>query len=169
MHRNIRIFLGSLAFAGVSVLSAAEQAPYVQAGDDAEAFTGGQSSAHTGVGDKACNANCMRSIECKGSDLSCLRSACLCTTSIQKQKPCSPREPCAQKEGSQQACLNGVCVYRCATDKDCAQGGGGVCKAGSCRARSPDDVSSCKQGCEACKKLLVACKDKVAKCIASCN
>jgi hypothetical protein len=174
MQTTFRAFLGGAAFLGVSILSAVEQAPYVQAGDAAEAFTGnGQKLAgRQGEPGEACRAGCVRGLpaECTNPKASeCLQS-CYCDTSFEPQDSCSAREPCrgpTQARPVKQACLNGICVDRCSSDKDCI-GGGGACRAGSCRRRTADDVAACKAACEPCVARLKACEAKYDACSAKC-
>lgn len=174
MHTIFRTFLGVAAFLGVSILSAVEQAPYVQAGNDAEAFTGdGQGLVgREGEFGAACRRECGRGLptECKAPKATeCLQS-CYCETTIERQHACSAREPCpGPKDGKEgvQACMNGRCMYQCASDKEC-RGVGGVCRAGSCRQRNADEVTSCKAACEPCLARLKACANKYSACKARC-
>ena len=173
MHPTARIFVGGAAFLTVSILSAVDQAPYVQAGDDAEAFTGDERlaglSGELGVN---CRVECLRGLptECKGPKTSeCLKS-CYCGTSVERQQACSARQPCpGPKEGKEgkQACVNGLCMYQCASDKDCVSSGG-VCRAGSCRKRNADDVASCNAACEPCLARMKTCAEKYNACKARC-
>lgn len=176
MHRNARIFLGSLAFLGVSILSAVEQAPYIQAGDDAEAFTG-NGQGRTGVDERepgmACRGDCLRGLpaDCKGVHAGECLINCNCGTEMERQKSCSPRDPCPppNKDSKQrQACVNGLCFYQCSSDKDCASGGGGICRAGSCRKRNADDVTSCKAACDVCMVHVRSCTNKYNACEVKC-
>jgi hypothetical protein len=173
MHRNVRIFLGSLTFVTVSVLSVAVQAPYVQAGDDAEAFVAPHDGDRVSGRDRdyACATACMRSLEaeCTGPKaFTCLETACNCEATVGHGKACSPREPCSQGGDVKSACVNGVCMVQCKEDKDCSAAGGGVCHAGICRPRTPEAVAICKVGCAACTNQMRVCKDKIQKCMSLC-
>lgn len=161
MHRTIRLVLGSVTFLAVSILSAAESAPFIQAGDDAEADP---------TATDICHSRCLKGLtkECAGPDASdCLKGCAACTGSIVRAKACTPREPCAQTADSKQACVNGLCRYLCQTDKDCGVSGG-ICRANTCQPRSQDDINTCKEACQSCKRRVGACKDQLNRCYAGC-
>jgi hypothetical protein len=166
MHATFRTFLGGAAFLGVSILSAVEQAPYVQAGDDAEAFTGDGPALAGRQGD--CRQECAQRLPeaCKGPKASECLEGCYCDRLFGRQQACSARQPCpGPKEGKEgkQACMEGLCLHQCSSDKECSSVGG-VCRAGSCRQRTTAEVASCKAACEPCIARLKACAAKYNAC-----
>lgn len=170
MHPTVRILVGSVAFLSVSILSSVEQAPYVQAGDDAEAFTGdGHRPAGVSQAGLLCKSSCVQALppECSEAKSEACIQSCFCSATIERPTSCSPRQPCPILKEGKQACNNGLCMFQCSDDKECKPIGG-VCRAGSCRSRTPDEVASCKATCDSCITRVKACAEKYNSCAAKC-
>ena len=87
MHPTVRILVGSVAFLSVSILSSVEQAPYVQAGDDAEAFTGdGHRPAGMSQAGLLCKSSCVQALppECSEAKSEACIQSCFCSATIER-------------------------------------------------------------------------------------
>jgi hypothetical protein len=87
VHPAVRIFVGCVAFLSGSILSFVEHAPYVQAGDDAEAFTGdGHRPAGMSQAALLCKTSCVYALPPEYSEAkseACIQS-CFCSATIER-------------------------------------------------------------------------------------